>query len=301
MNTPASHRLRAVLSLLAGAVMISFAAVFVRTADLAATTSAFYRMLFGSATLMLLLISQPSMRAGFGRHWPASVLIGALFAADLWFWHRSILLIGPGLATLLANFQVFVLALAGVLWMRERTGWRFAVGLALAMIGLWLLFGRDWTGLNATVRAGILYGLLTACAYGGYLLCLRGFQIRHQRLSPEARLLQVSLVTALLLALLNGFEGHDFAIPDARSLLSLIALGVICQVLGWLAITRGMPGLPASLVGLLLLLQPTLSVLWDVLFFGLRLGPVQWIGAALALAGIYFGLRASQRAVKQPG
>src|SRR3546814_9021646 len=29
------------------------------------------------------------------------------FAADLWLWHRSILLVGPGLATLLGNAQVF--------------------------------------------------------------------------------------------------------------------------------------------------------------------------------------------------
>ena len=35
----------------AGAVMISFAAVFTRLADVPATTSAAYRMLFGSAAL----------------------------------------------------------------------------------------------------------------------------------------------------------------------------------------------------------------------------------------------------------
>ena len=40
---------------------------------------------------------------------------GVFFSLDLWFWHRSIIYIGPGLSTLLANFQVFILMLVGIL------------------------------------------------------------------------------------------------------------------------------------------------------------------------------------------
>ena len=94
----------------AGAVMISFAAVFVRLADVAPTTSAFYRMLFGAIALLALIGVQPHLHRGFARGWAGSALIAAFFTADMWFWHRSILFIGPGLSTLLANFQVFVLA-----------------------------------------------------------------------------------------------------------------------------------------------------------------------------------------------
>ena len=295
--TSSSLRATPALLVTAGAVMISFAAVFVRLADVRATTSAFYRLVFGAAALGLLLALSPRMRAGFGRGWGGSVVIAAFFTADLWFWHRSILYIGPGLSTLLANFQVFVLATVGIVWLKERVGWRFAAGTGLAMLGLWLLFGRDWAGLNAEARAGIVLGLLTACAYAGYLLSLRGFQVRDVAMRSEARLLQVSLVCALFLGAINLVEGHGFAIPDGRSLASLIGLGVVCQVLGWLAITRGLPGLPASLVGLLLLLQPVLSMVWDLVWFGLELVAVQWLGAGLALVGIYLGMqsRAARR------
>lgn len=281
----------------AGAVMISFAAVFTRLADVPATTSAAYRMLFGSAALALLLALVPSMRVGLSRNWAGSILIAAFFTLDLWAWHRSILLIGPGLSTLLANFQVFVLAAAGVLWMKERVGWRFAGGLGLAMLGLWLLFGRDWASLDAGARVGILFGLLTACAYGSYLLSLRGFQLRHAGIRPEARLLQVSISCCAMLVAINAIEGNGFAIPDRQTLFSLLGLGIVCQVLGWLAITRGMPGLPASLVGLVLLLQPVLSIVWDLLWFDLSLVAVQAVGAGLALVGIYLGMqsRAARR------
>lgn len=288
MNPP-DIRASSALLVTAGAVMISFAAVFARLAEVPATASATYRMIFGSITLALLLAFVPSMRTGLRQNWTGSILIAAFFTLDLWAWHRSIHLIGPGLSTLLANFQVFVLALVGVTWLKERVGWRFAGGLALAVLGLWLLFGRDWATLEPGARIGILFGLLTACAYGSYLLSLRGYQIRHPGIRPEARLLQVSMICAAMLVLINLLEGNSFAIPDGKSLTSLIALGVVCQVMGWLAIMRGMPGLPASLVGLLLLLQPVLSIVWDLLWFELELVTIQWIGAALALAGIYLG------------
>lgn len=277
----------------AGAVMISFAAVFVRLADVAPTTSAFYRMLFGAIALLALIGVQPHLHRGFARGWAGSAMIAAFFTADMWFWHRSILFIGPGLSTLLANFQVFVLAGIGVFWFRERVGLRLAAAIALAVVGLWLLFGQHWSDLPPEYRAGVILGLLTALAYSGYILSLRGLQIRQPHTRVEARLAQVTILTGLMLGAINIGEGQGFAIPDTQSLLALIALGVICQVLGWLAITRGMPGLPASLVGLLLLLQPTLSMIWDAAFFGLRLEVLQLFGALLALAGIYLGMRAS--------
>ncbi|QKK03451.1 MAG: DMT family transporter [Pseudomonadota bacterium] len=287
--------LKSALYVTAGAVLISFSAVFVRLADVAPTTSGFYRMFFGAVALALLLALRPNMRRGLGENWTGSLLIAVFFAFDIWFWHQSIAYIGPGLATLLANFQVFMLTAIGVVWLRERLGWRFASGLGLAMLGLWLLFGRDWGQLSGDYRLGVIFGLLTALAYGLYLLSLRGFQIRHPGVRAEARLTQVTVCCGIILAAVNIGEGHGFAIPDTGSLLSLIGLGVFCQVIGWLLITRGMPLLPAGIVGLLLLIQPSASVVWDLLWFGLQLDALDLAGIILALVGIYLGFRSASR------
>jgi drug/metabolite transporter (DMT)-like permease len=48
-----------------------------------------------------------------------------------------------------------------------------------------------------------------------------------------------------------------------------------------------MPQLPASLVGLLLLLQPVLSFLLDVILFGRPTAASDWIGLVLSLVGIF--------------
>ncbi len=285
---------RAALQVLAGAIMISFAAVFVELSALQPTASGFYRMLFGAFFWVILMMAIPSMRQGWHQHWGSSTLIAVFFCLDIWFWHQSIFYIGPGLSTLLANFQVFILTITGLIVFKEQVRPRFLIGLLLAMSGLFLLFGRDWAAMSPETRLGVWLGLLTATAYALYLLSLRGFQLKHTSIRPEARLMQVTVLCGGMLAMINLAEGNTFSIPNNTSLWSLVALGLFCQVLGWLFITKSLPVLPAGLIGLLLLIQPAASVLWDVLFFSLSLPPIELTGALLALVGIYLGLHSAK-------
>ncbi|MEP6940963.1 MAG: DMT family transporter [Rudaea sp.] len=277
-----------------GAALISTTSIFVRYAHVAPTVSAFYRVAFGGAMLVLLLSVRQQWRGLVWRDALWLVLPAAAFAIDLMMWHRSIQLIGPGLATLIGNFQVFVMALAGVVFYRERLGWRFAFGVALAIYGLWLLVGHDWQGLSADYRYGVILGVLTGVAYAVYMLSLRRAQMRRPALTPERALCLTSLVCAALLALAVVGEGESFAIPDAQSWSALLLLGFVGQVLGWVLIARAMPLLPASTVGLLLLLQPALSFALDVVLFARPASARDWIGLGLSLLGIFVASRRSR-------
>jgi drug/metabolite transporter (DMT)-like permease len=215
-------------------------------------------------------------------------LPAAVFAVDLMLWHRSIVITGPGLATLLANFQVFVMALAGVLLFGERLGARFLVGLGFAFGGLWLLVGRDWGALAGDYRWGVWLGLGAGVAYAAYILLMRDAQRRQQVAGSEQALCAMSLLCAVVLGAAVVAEGHSFAIPDLQSWWALIGLGLTGQVLGWVLIGRALPQLPASTVGLLLLMQPVLSFVLDVLLFARPTVAWDWIGVLASLAGIFF-------------
>jgi len=282
----------ALVRMVVGAALISTTAIFVRYAHVAPTVSAFYRVAFGGAMLALLLLVRRQWR---GLAWADAlwlVLPAFAFAVDLIIWHRSIQLIGPGLATLIGNFQVFVMALAGVLFYRERLGWRFAAGVALAIYGLWLLVGTGWHELTPDYRFGVLLGVLTGIAYAVYMLSMRQAQLRRSALTPERTLCLTSVLCAGMLGVAVLGEGDSFAIPDAQSWTALLMLGFVGQVLGWVLIARAMPLLPASTVGLLLLLQPALSFALDVALFARPASTGDWIGLALSLLGIFV---ASQR------
>jgi drug/metabolite transporter (DMT)-like permease len=288
------------LAMIAGGAAISLTGVLVRLANVPPTVSAFWRMAFGGALLTLALIA---LRQWQRVRWSDALWMvppALAFAADLFLWHRSIHDVGPGLATLLANLQVFIMALAGVLLHRERLGWRFLTGLALAFGGLWLMVGQAWGGFDSGYRLGVWLGLLTGVCYAGYMLSFRHAQQRRSLL-PAAQLLAImTLLSAGILAVMTMVEDVAFTIPDAHSLLALVALGVVGQCLGWVLISRAMPQLPASLVGLLLLLQPVLAFLLDVLLFHRITRPLEWVGLVLSLCGIFIGSLRSREPVEAP-
>lgn len=291
----------ALVEMIAGAAAISTTSLFVKLAHVGPTVSAFYRMAFGGAMLLLGLIALKQWRRVALSDLAWLLVPGAAFAADLMLWHRSILYVGPGLATLLGNFQVFLMALAGFLIYRERLGWQFLAGVALAFVGLYLLVGLDWSRVGAEYHLGVVLGIVTGVAYAVYMLSTRHAQRSgHVRLAPAQLLCVSSLVCAVVLGFAALAEGDSFALPDAQSWWSLLGLGFFGQVLGWVLLTRAMPQLPASLIGLLLLLQPALSFVFDVILFARPTRTLDWIGVGLSLIGIFVGSYRRPAPVAEP-
>lgn len=271
----------------AGAVLISTSGAWVRAADVAPSVSGVYRMAVGGVILLAVCAArgQPIWPAQRAALW---FLVPALcFTFDLFFWHKSILMVGPGLAAILANLQVFMLAAVGFLWLGEQLRLRFILGLALAAGGIWLLIGHGLEAGEGQFQLGVWFGLATALAYSLFLLSLRRARNLAPGLSPMATLGLISLACAVLLAGVARAESASFVVGDGRSLLFVVANGVCCQVVGWLLVTRSIAHLPASLVGLILLLEPGLSFVWDVLFFDRPLAPWDLPGLVLVLCGIY--------------
>lgn len=279
-----------ILAVLAGAVFISFSAVWVELAHVAPTVSAFYRVFFG----FLFLLAGSLLKHDFKRLSPTQALLvtvcGLFFAMDLFCWHASILFIGPGLATIIGNFQVFVLTLVGVLFFGERLRLRFVVSIPLAFFGLLMIIGFGWERLGADYRTGLLLGLATALCYSGFLLSLRKLQAERGGFSIFYFLMLASLASSVFLGIKALCAGLSFTIPDATSWISLIALGLFSQTVGWVLIANALPKIPASYAGLVLLLQPALAFIWDVLIFARRTSALNWIGAVVVLAAIYLGM-----------
>ncbi|MBI4800078.1 MAG: DMT family transporter [Desulfarculus sp.] len=274
---------------MAGASMISFSAVFVKLALVGPTTAGFYRMLFGGLLLAgLLLASRQPLRIE-RRHLVSCLACAVFFALDLSFWHRCIHLLGPGLATILSNFQVFFLAGFGAAFLGERLCARLLLAIPLAMAGLFLLVGLHKGGLGREYVAGLVYGLLTALAYAAYIITLRRLQHEQPAAAATAHVTIISLICAAILGVEALLQGESLAITDLRSLAALTGYGLCGQVLGWALISRGLPRTPASLGGLLLLLQPTLAFIWDMLFFARATDGLELAGAGLTLAAIYLG------------
>jgi drug/metabolite transporter (DMT)-like permease len=278
-----------IFHVLCGAFLISFSSVFVKLAHVSPTASGFYRVGFGAIFLFLgVLIKREFNVVGF-KQLLLIAFCGLTFALDLYFWHESIFYIGPGLATLLGNFQVFLLAAVGIIFLGESAKLRFLIAIPLAISGIFFIVGGNWGNLTVDYKTGIYFALLTALCYTVFLLTLRKIQ-QERGQSFFLLLMLVSLASAIYLGLKMVYTGDSFTIPDSQSLLALLGLGLSSQTVGWILIATAMPKIPASLTGLALLLQPTLSFIWDVLIFHRPTDLTNWLGVAVTLIAIYMGI-----------
>jgi len=285
------------LELVLGAVAISFSAVFVKLVHVPPTVSGFYRMFFGGMILLGVMLWRRERLRLRPATWAMFTVAALCFALDLFFWHRSILYVGPGVATLLANFQVFVLAGVGVLFLKEHLSLPQWLAILMAMAGLGLLVGADWSHLPPLYHRGVVLALISAVAYAGYLLALRSTR-SAQVSSSYGAITVISLITAVMLAVALLAEGESFAIPSWQDGTWLLLYGLVPQVLGWVLISNSMHKVGASQVGLILLLQPACAFIWDSLFFGRHFSAMELIGAVTTLVAIYLGTLRARRATR---
>ena len=281
--------------------MISFSPVWVKLVNVSPTTSGFYRLAIGGAALMLFLMATGKRLTLSKRAWTILTGSAVLFALDIWFWHRSIDYVGPGLATLLANFQVFFMMLAGVLLLRQRPRAVQLFAVPLALIGLGLIVGFDWRGLPADYRLGVVFGLLTAVAYAGYMLTMRAARTDSTDPLPTREVAVISIGSALLLGLAAIAEGVSLVIPSYVDAAWLVGYGVLSHCLGLLLIASSLLKVSTTEAGLALLLQPILSFTWDVIFFAREMTLLELSGAAIALFAIYLGSRPASKQVQGSG
>jgi len=285
---------RSILALAAGAAIVSFTGPIVRLLTVAPTVTAFYRMVFGGAMLLLIVLFVRE-RLRLDRR---SILLAAAaalsFAFDMTMWNRSIRLVGPGLATILVGCQVFPMAGIGLMFYKEKLTWRLSVSVPLAIVGLAMIVGVNWRLGSAGFRHGVLFGLGSAFCYAGYLVALRKLQHGAALGGRVSNMATVSVCCAAFLGIIALVQGESFGIPNASSFGLLVSLGVIGQVLAWVLMSGGLPRVRHSLASLTLLLQPLLASVWDVLFFRHPVTALQTVGAAVTLGAIYLGTMAAE-------
>lgn len=132
----------ALLSLIVGAIMISFSGVWVKVSDVTPTVSAFYRVFFGGIILVTAALLRREFKWKGVRHLLLGLICGILLAIDLCLYHYSIHYVGPGLGTILPNSQVFILAAIGIFLLKEKVRLFFVFAILLAFLGLFLIAKR---------------------------------------------------------------------------------------------------------------------------------------------------------------
>jgi drug/metabolite transporter (DMT)-like permease len=277
---------RPLLLLVAGAGCIAFSGILVRLADVTPSTAAFYRCALAVPPLAALALWE---RRRFGtRGMQARSLAwvaGAFFAADLILWHHSIAGVGAGLATVLGNVQVVLVPIAAWLLLSERPGARIVAAVPIVLIGVVLISGVVGEGAYGSDPAlGVLFGVLTAVAYSGFLLTLRAGSADLRR--AGGALFHATLASAVFIVPAGWLLGELDLHTSWESFWWLLTLALTSQVLGWLLIAVALPQVAAAFSSVVLTLQPVAAVLLAIVLVDEDPSPVQLVGVGVVVAGI---------------
>lgn len=291
-----NNSIKGSLSILSGAFLISFSPVFVNLVSIEPTVSGFYRMLFGSIALFIIYLiknNENPLRKNISKF----IVLGAIFfSLDLWFWHRSIIYVGPGLSTLLANFQILILPFLALIFFNQKTQRIQIFSIFLGLLGLFLITGQSWDIAGNNYKLGVLFGLLTAISYAGYIISIK--RIDHNAAvnsDPIFNLLFISLISAGLLFLFSIIEQVPLEIKSSSELIWMICYGLFSHVLGWFFILNGLQKISAVTAGIILLTQPILSYVWDFIIFKKVILPIEYFGIVSVLLAMIITIKSENQ------
>jgi drug/metabolite transporter (DMT)-like permease len=270
---------------LVGIVLIGLSPIWVALAGASPATAAFFRSIYALPALTLIWFWG---RQNDGRSWRARALAlasGFLLAIDLTVWHQSIVYIGAGLSTILANTQVVFVAMLAWLFHREKpTKAAFQI-IPMILIGAICIsgLGQD-SAYGVAPVAGTVLGLTSGLLYALFLLIFRASNRVLAR--PAGPLLDATVGASVATLALGQFDpGFSLEIvwPSHGYLLAL-ALG--SQVAGWLMITYALPRLAALETSVLMLVQPLVSLIVAALLLSERISWLQGVGIFLVVGGV---------------
>jgi drug/metabolite transporter (DMT)-like permease len=255
------------------------------------SASAFYRLLFASL-LLCPYVAFTHRHTRFTKRslWLAAVG-GIFFAGDLALYSTAVLHSSAATATVLANNTPIAVGFLAWFATGERPVSAFWIGLAIAFSGSVLIVSEDLL-YHASFGAADLLAVVSSVCFAVYLFVTE----KMREAFDTFMLLALSLVASTVaLLVFNVGAGVSLRIPDRGSWVALAALALVCQLLGYFALTYALGHLSAGITSVTLLVQTPLTAFLAFLFLGEPVEMPQVAGGALVLLGVWIVNRYSRR------
>jgi drug/metabolite transporter (DMT)-like permease len=270
------------LLLLFGVLCISWSAILVKLANVSGFGSGFYRLFFGTIGIIpvWLYFKKPITSV---RGVKIAAICGVLFACDIALWNTSIMLSKASISTLLANMAPVWVGIGALIFMKEKPTRIFWIGTAIAITGVTIIIGVSQV-LEAHLNLGNGLAIIASMFYGAYLITVRKGRISLDTFSFTA----ISMISStIVLGIICLFTSTPLLGFSTTSWLALVALGLIPQLLGWLAINQALGHIKPTIASVSLLSQSVFTALFSIPILGEMLTLKEIGGAVVVLAGIY--------------
>lgn len=267
-----------------GILCIGLYPILVKTVHVPGVPAAFYRMFLATLAFIPFFIGQ-NIPLIVPKKWIfMTVLAGFLFAADIAVWNVSIQISSPTLATLLTNLSPIWVGMISFLFLPNKPTFRFWIGALIAFIGMLILLGWNVI-LEINTDLGFYLAVLSGIFYANYMLVSKQI-LRHT--TVFIFFLNMMAVASFFLLIFTLYLGQPLSGYDFPSWISLATQAIVCQLIGWLAISFAVQKMEAGTVSLTLLTQAVITGILSWIIIGERFESNEYIGGSILLLGIAF-------------
>jgi drug/metabolite transporter (DMT)-like permease len=264
------NRTRAILLLIAAAVLWSSAGVLIKGVSLSALSVAGFRSAIALPVLFLF----------FGRravNFSAAQIVGGVcYAATVTLFVSATKLTTSGNAILLQYTAPLYVALLSGWLLHERTRWFDWAAIAAVLCGMSLFF------LDRLSAGGLTGNILAVCS-GFAFACLIIALRRQKEASPAGSAILGNLLTVLIcLPWMVQFP------PGGADWIGLLLLGVFQIGLSYVFYSAAIRNVTAMEAILIPVLEPILNPIWTLLWMGERIGPWALLGGAVVILSVLF-------------
>lgn len=281
-----------------GLLAISFGAIFARLAQGEGLPSlAIAALRLGLATLIVTPIawlqSRDSLRALTRRQVGLAASAGFFLALHFATWISSLEYTSVASSTALVTTNPIWISLASYILFRERTSRATLAGIVVSLLGSLMIFWSDshqGAGNNALLGNGL--ALVGSWCFSAYLLV--GRRLRAGMALSGYIFLAYGVAAVFLVAgcALSGVALTGYSTP---AYLAALGLAIGPQLLGHTAYNWSLRYVSPTFVAVVTLGEPVGSALLAWWLFGEVFAPLQGVGFALLLGGIYLAARGERR------
>lgn len=283
--------------LILGAILIAFSPVLIKDAGVPGTVSVFYRLFFGTITLIIpFTLSRIKSREPIAiKGILFAILAGLSLAIDMNMWSIGIMASNAAMPTLVGNLAPLWVGIGAFIFFKERQTLKFWIGLIIALLGVSFLIIQDLYQPNGIFK-GLVLGFLAGIFYAGFMLLA---QLGRKKLDTISFLFISTLSTAIFLGIFTLIHGFEFTGYPTRAWVIFVIMGVVIQAGAWFLINFAQGYLPASLVAPTLLAQPVIAGVIAFLMLGEELTIWQISGGVVVIIGIYTVHFANEKKTKK--
>ena len=257
------------------------------------------RMLIGLAVCLVLLAAT---RTAFP-FTPAArrlyAVSGLSLFASMLLTYWGALHIPSGLISVIFGLSPLVTGVFAALWLAERTLTPLRIaGLALALAGLWLIFGQPWPG-DRHAALGTLATVSGMALQALGLVWIKRLNVRVSSLAITTGSLGVA-VPCFVLAWVIADAAQLPADATLRVGAAIVYLGILGSVVGFTLYYYMIKHLDAGRIALIMLLTPVSALLLGQTLNHERIPAVGWAGIALIGAGLLLYEWQALRQLRRP-